>query len=185
MNATTGISLRNTADRYGLVARALHWAIGLLLLGQIVAGFCAFEFMAKSAERSALIGVHKALGVVLLILVLVRIGWRINDRPPALPAALPERERKLASGGHHLLYLLMLLMPVLGILIVAYAGGSTDVFGMFTVPAFVGKDEALHDFFEDAHVWGAYALAAIIAVHAGAALWHKLVRKDGIAERML
>jgi cytochrome b561 len=177
--------MRNTVDRYGPVARGLHWAIGLLIIGQLIGGFVAFELMGKSAERSALIGVHKAMGVMLLLLVLARIGWRLYDAPPALPAAMPERERQGARVGHALLYLLMLAMPLIGLSIGAFADRPTDVFGLFTVPAFFTANESMHDLMEDLHVWGAYLFGALIVLHLAAALMHKFIRKDGIADRMI
>lgn len=177
--------MRNTADRYGPVARALHWSIGLLFVLQIAGGFVAFELMEKGATRSALISMHKAMGVALLALVLVRIAWRLYDAPPALPAAMPVRERQGARVGHALLYLLMLAMPLIGLSIGAFADRPTDVFGLFTIPAFFSADEAMHDLMEDLHVWGAYAFSALIVLHVAAALMHKLIRKDGIADRML
>lgn len=176
--------MRNTADRYGPVARILHWSIGLLLVLQLAGGFWAFEFMERGAERSAMIGLHKAMGVVLLALVLVRIGWRLFDPPPALPAGMPVHEREGARVGHALLYLLMVAMPVIGLCIGAFADRPTDVFGLFVIPAFFEANEGLHEVMEDLHVWGAYLFSALIVLHAAAAVVHKL-RKDGVADRML
>src|SRR5687767_6983414 len=107
------IKIRNSAERYGLVARALHWSIGLLIVAQLVLGFWTFEFMERTAARSANVNLHKALGVMLLILVLVRIGWRIHDKPPPLPASVGVQERVGARLGHMLLYILMFAMPIL------------------------------------------------------------------------
>ena len=179
------IKVRNSTERYGLVARALHWSIGLLIIGQIALGFWTFEFMEKTAARSANVSLHKALGVVLLILVLARIAWRLYDQPPALPAAMSAQERTGARLGHTLLYILMLAMPILGLLTSDTGGRPTDVFGLFTVPMMVGENEDLHEFFEDAHKLGAYALGLMIALHFGAALYHRFIRKDGVADRML
>lgn len=177
--------MRNTPERYGTVARVLHWSMGLLLVAQIAAGLWAFEFMERSAERSALIGAHKAMGVILLILVVLRLAWRAADPAPALPGTLDARLQRFARLGHGALYAFMVLLPITGILIGAYADRPTDVFGLFTVPAFFDADEAMHDVFEGAHKYGAWAFGLFIVGHAGLALWHKLVRKDGVAERML
>lgn len=177
--------LRNTVERYGLVARALHWSIGTLIVAQLVLGFWTFEFMERTAARSANVNLHKALGVLLLVMVLVRLAWRAYDKPPALPASMSQQERSGARLGHVLLYILMVAMPILGLLTSDTGGRPTDVFGLFTVPLMVGEDEALHEFFEDAHKVGAYALGTLIVLHLGAALMHKFWRKDGVAERML
>src|SRR5262245_31910620 len=131
------IRVRNTGERYGLVARVLHWSIGALIIAQLVVGFWTFEFMERTAQRSGNIGLHKALGVVLLLLVLVRIAWRVHDKPPALPASMSEQERNGARLGHALLYILMVAMPILGLLTNDTGGRSTDVFGLFTIPMMV------------------------------------------------
>lgn len=177
--------LRNSNDRYGLVARVLHWSIGTLIVLQLTVGFWTFEFMERSAARSANINAHKAMGVLLLILVLARIAWRAYDPAPALPAAMSAQERTGARLGHMLLYMLMVAMPILGLLTADTGGRPTEVFGLFTVPLMIGEDEGLHEFFEDAHKFGAYALGVLILFHLAAALMHKLHRKDGVAERML
>lgn len=177
--------MRNTAERYGPVARALHWTMALLLIAQIIGGVYVFEFMARSAERSALIGVHKALGVVLLFLVLVRLAWRAYDAAPPLPAALSERMKAYAKAGHGALYAFMVLLPIGGLLIGAFADRATDVFGLFTIPAFFEPNEALHELAEGAHKYGGWALGVFIVGHVAIAIWHKLIRKDGVADRML
>jgi len=177
--------MRNTVDRYGTVARVLHWTMGTLLLLQIYLGFRAFEFMERGAERSASIGVHKALGVVLLILVVVRLAWRAFDPAPALPGSVDARMQRLAKIGHGALYAFMVLLPIGGILIGAYADRPTDVFGLFVIPAFFEANETMHEIFEGAHKYGAWAFSLFILGHVGIALHHKFFKKDGVAERML
>lgn len=177
--------MRNTAERYGTVARALHWSMGLLLVAQIIGGVYAFELMERSAERSALIGAHKAMGVLLLILVVLRLAWRAFDPAPALPGSVDARMQGLVKMGHGALYAFMVLLPILGILIGAFNDRPTDVFGLFVIPAFFEANETLHEVFEGAHKYGAWAFGVFIVGHVGVALHHKLVKKDGVAERML
>jgi cytochrome b561 len=176
---------RNTAERYGVIARVLHWAIGALLLVEIAIGIVAFELLERSAQRSALIGVHKALGVTLLALVLVRIVWRALDRPPALPATMCEAERRGARAGHALLYLLMLAVPVLGWISSDLGGRAIDVFGMFSIPSVLGEHEELHEAFETGHQVAAWSLLGMIALHVAGALYNHLFRTDGVLRRML
>jgi len=187
MTPNPTIPLRNAADRYGLVARALHWTIGLLLLAQLAGGFYVFEFMAKGATRSALIGVHKAMGVTILLLVLARVAWRLYDRPPALPAVMPALEQAGTRVGHAALYLAMLAMPLVGLWVADSGGRATDVFGLFEVPVLIGAGETefWHEVAETTHVWGAYLLLALIALHAITALYHKFLKRDALADRML
>jgi len=176
---------RNTAESYGVVARALHWAIGLLLLAQLTLGVVTFELLERGAERSALAGIHKALGVVLLMMVLARLAWRSYDPVPEPPPSMCQAELRGARLGHALLYLLMMVVPVLGLLVSDTSGRATDVFGLFTVPEMVGEHEDLHDAFELAHKIGAYTLLAMIVVHVAGVVYHQLYCKDGVLRRML
>jgi cytochrome b561 len=175
---------RNSDERYGLVARILHWGIGALIVLQLAVGFYTFEFAERDATRSALVNSHKALGVLLLLFVLARLAWRAYDAPPQLPASIGPQERTGARVGHWLLYILMVAMPVLGLLTSDTGGRPTDVFGLFVIPVMVGEDEGLHEVFEDAHKFGAYALGLLVLLHVGAAIRHHR-RKDGVADRML
>jgi cytochrome b561 len=177
--------MRNTTDRYGLVARVLHWSIGLLLICQVLGGLYVFKVMERGAERTAMVGLHKAMGVTLFLLVLARIAWRLYDKPPAFPAGLGQRMADMAKAGHGALYAFMIGLPILGLLTSDTGGRPTDVFGLFTVPVMIGEDEALHELFEVAHVYGAWAFGLFIVGHIGVALWHKYGRKDGVADRML
>jgi len=177
--------IRNSSDRYGLVARVLHWSIGLLIVFELALGFWTFEIMGRTAARSANVSLHKALGVTLLVLILARIAWRIYDRPPPLPATLSAYERTGARISHALFYILILAMPIIGLLVGDTGGRATDVFGLFEVPMMVGEDENLFEYFDAAHKLGAFALSLLIVLHLDRAAFHRFVRKDGVAERML
>ena len=105
---------------YTATAKLLHWLIALMIFGMLGFGFY-MTGLDLSPTKLELYSWHKWAGVTVFLLVLVRLAWRIGHRPPALPAHMPAIERLAAHAGHHLLYLLMLAIPLSGWLIVALA----------------------------------------------------------------
>ena len=101
--------------RYGRVAMALHWTIALLIYVQIGLGWYFNEVAADhSPQQKALVGVHISVGLTILLLVLVRIAWRLTHPAPPLPPGMPAWERILANAVHLTFYVLMLVLPLTG-----------------------------------------------------------------------
>jgi cytochrome b561 len=123
--------------------------------------------------------------MIVLILGAVKIGWQLYTPPPAAAGALKPWERMAAAGVHHLLLLLMVLIPVTGYLISTSDGKSVDVFGWFQVPALVGKNDTVRDMAITLHFYLAYAVGLLAVGHAGAALKHQFIDKDGTLARMI
>lgn len=126
---------------------------------------------------------HKALGIILLALVLLRLAWRAFHSPPALPAFLPRHERFLALVVHALLYAMLVLAPLSGWLYASAAGLSVTVRGL-RIPDLVERNPGLAAAFHDMHVIFVVVLASLIVLHVAGALRHAL-RHDGIMSRML
>lgn len=170
--------------RYSSTAIALHWLIGLAILGL----FCFGLYMADlplSPNKLRYYSWHKWGGVTVFLLVLVRLFWRITHRPPALPTTMPEWQRIAANGTHHLLYLLMFLIPLSGWLMSSAKGFQTVWFGVLPLPDLLSKDKALGDVLAEVHELLNFGMAALVLAHAGAALKHHLFDKDDVLTRML
>ncbi|MGE5546953.1 MAG: cytochrome b [Solirubrobacterales bacterium] len=170
-------------ERYDSVAKSLHWLMALLIIGLIAVG-AVMEDLPKGDFRNQVFGIHKAIGVIALALVVLRLGWRGTRGAPALPADMPAREQLFAKLGHMALYLLMVLAPIAGILMSQSGGRPVVVLG-WTLPVLIGKDEALHEVFEGLHGLTTWGLAALVALHAAAAFRHHFMLKDDILRRML
>ena len=136
----------------------------------------------KGTERSWAFSVHKSFGLLAIALIAVRLVWRIGHRPPENPA-VHGLERKLATGAHHLLYVLLVLVPAAGLTSVSFTKYPLKFFGI-PVPKPGYPDEALNAFFSGTHSVLAWTLAALIALHVAAAIRHWL-RRDGTMQRML
>lgn len=174
--------LRNTSTHFGAVAKFLHWLLFLLITGLLISGLVA-EDLGEELE-DVVFGLHKAIGVVVLVLVPLRWGWRLSGVNPASPANSAAWEIMLARLTHFGLYLLMLLQPLTGFLMVQLEGHPINFFGLFEMPMLFAKDKALGHWFGEAHEIGWFALAALIGLHAAAVLYHHFIRKDDVLRRM-
>lgn len=175
--------LKNTETDYGLVAKAFHWLLFLVFGFMIVAGNM-LEAMPRGAEKFQAAGVHKSLGVLVLVLVLLRLAWRLVNVTPRDPAGTPAMQSLVAHAMHWVLYGLMLAQPLVGILMSQAAGYPVKFFGLFQLPTLLHKDPSLAGFFHGAHgvVWILLVLVAVL--HAAGALYHHFVLKDDVLRRM-
>lgn len=167
-------------ERYSRVARWLHWSMGLLIIGNLAGG------LLHDINPQLIMPLHKATGILLLVLVIIRIGWRMTHRAPAYPASMTAMERFLSTAAHHTLYLMMLLIPISGWIMSSPGPRPISFFGLFDVPKFaVVKDSMLHEISHEGHELLGFAMIALLVIHIAAALRHHIVLKDGILARML
>jgi len=142
--------------------------------------------MVSSVEPKylVLVSVHKSLGVVILVLALIRLAVRLRCGAPSLPAALPEPMKLAAHLSHYAFYLLMIGMPLIGWAMLSAAGYPVVVFGGVHLPAVVPQSARLHSLLWSIHFYLAFMFFAVILLHIAAALFHALVRRDGVFEAM-
>ena len=170
-----------SAARYGTPAIILHWVSAVLVIGLIGWGIWMAD-LPKGDERSWAIGVHKSFGLIAILLIIVRLAWRLGHPPPDNPA-LAGAERKLASTAHRLLYVLLVLVPAAGFTSVSFTKYPLGFFGI-PRPKPGYPDEALNDLFSGTHAFLAWTLAIVVVIHVAAAIRHGL-RRDGTIQRML
>lgn len=182
--ASTLVPLRNTQERYGLIAQAFHWVIVVLVVVQFVLGFMAHG-LPISLERLVLLARHKSIGLTILVLVVLRLAWRLYSRPPPLPPS-PHRVFELGARlSHGLLYVLLLAMPPIGWLYSSASHLTVAWFGLFSLPNLVEPNERLAQMLLLTHESMAWLLLATVSVHILAALWHHFLLKDSVLLRML
>ena len=174
--------------RYTATAKLLHWILALALIAAIGLGLYMVS-LSFSPQRLKLYNWHKWLGVSILALSLLRLGWRLANKPPALPAAMaakmPAWQHKAHHGTHHALYALFFLVPLLGWAYSSAAGFPIVFLGLLPLPDWVPVSPALAETIKPLHQWSAYALAGLIVLHIAAALKHQLIDRDGLLLRML
>ena len=176
---------RNAEDRYGLVSISFHWTIALAFVGLVALGIWMVGLSYYDPWYNASLALHKAIGIVALALAVAKFGWRLADPKPALAADLKRHERAGATAMHWVLNALIVLVPVTGYVISTSEGAGIDMFGLFEVPAILGRTENLRDLAIELHYYLAYGGIAFVAVHAGAALKHHFVDRGSTLKRML
>ena len=159
-------------------ARVLHWLMAVLILAMLFIGVSMVADL--SLRHPVLISLHKATGLALLVLVVLRIAVRLTLPHPPLPNDLPKLQRWAAGASHLLLYGLMLAMPLLGWAMLS-AGDYPRPLGL---PAIAPPNLQLYAVLRQAHGWAGYLLFATVLVHVGAALMHAWVRRDGVLRSM-
>ena len=172
-----------TAERYTLIQKILHWLIALCVIGALGVG-ASLDWLENGALKNSLYALHKATGMLILGLMLLRLMARIVFGAPPLPPDVPSWQRTAAAGSHLLLYVLILLMPVVGWAATSAYPAPIPFFGLFDVPPLIGKDRALSEQLFAIHSIMGKAIFALVALHIGAALHHGIVRKDGVLRRM-
>jgi cytochrome b561 len=162
-------------------ARLLHWTMAAMIIAML---FIGVGMMASLSARPWLIGLHRPLGIAILLLAVVRLVNRLRHRPPPLPADLPPLQVFAAKASHWLLYALMFAMPLLGWATASASGFPVRMFGSMNLPAIVPHDSVLYGYLRSAHGWLGMLLFAVVLLHLAAALFHAWVRRDEVFPSM-
>jgi cytochrome b561 len=179
------MSLRNSADRYGLVAQTLHWLTVVLVTAAWGLGTVGDD-LPEGVARAAGLFTHISAGLAIIAIVLVRLLWRIGDPPPALERTpLGEWPDRAARIAHYTLYALLVAVPIAGIVVQFARGDALPVFGVFEIPSPWPADRAFARSVKEVHEVLANALVIFAVLHAGAALVHHWVFRDRTLVRML
>lgn len=164
------------------LARLLHWLMAAMILAMLFIGVGMVSSV--SARHAVLIAIHKPLGIAILVLVIVRLVVRFSKRPPALPEDLPGWQRAAAHLSHWVLYALMIAMPLIGWAMLSAGGYPVMLGGGVQLPALMGADPIAFAWLRNAHELLAFVLFATVVLHLAAALFHGLIRRDGVLGSM-
>lgn len=166
--------------RYNDGAVVLHWLTALIVVAQVVVGF-TFANMERGPARGGLFTVHKTLGATILVLALVRLGWRLAHPPPPFPLELPKWERIASVWTHRTFYALLILLPLTGLMTVS--GGAavegkttTPLLGGIPLPLVPGISDDAGEQIGGVHEILVFVTLAILILHVAAAIKHQLER---------
>ena len=178
------MSLKNV-DRWGGVSQTFHWLIVLLILTIAIVGLTMVE-LPKTPKYFWVYTLHKSLGLIVLTLAVLRLAWRLYAGAPAPVPGTPHWQERVASITHWLLYALIFAMPLSGWLYDSSSGlRPFRWFGLVEVPKLSPPNESVRALSHDAHETLFWVLVFLVFVHAGAALYHHLIRNDATLARML
>ena len=174
--------MTNTSRHFSPLARFLHWTMAALILTMLFIGVAMVATV--SHAHATLIALHRPLGVALLLLALLRVAVRLKNGSPALPDDMPALQRFAAKASHLVLYGLFIAMPLIGWAMLSAGGYPVTLFGAWHLPSIVPQNVDLFALLRALHTWLAFALFATVLVHLAAALFHGLIRRDGVFSSM-
>lgn len=149
---------------YDRISRVNHWLVAVLMIGMLIFGFYAFRAVPSGPNKGALIGIHKAVGLLVLVLGGWRVGWRL--RQGFVKSLQTGWQDKAAHLAHWVLLAGIVVMPITGVIGSFFGGRAIEFFGLFTIPA-GPKVEWLSGASYQVHVIMAFVLVATVLAHAG------------------
>jgi len=167
---------------FTILQRLLHWLMAISILAMLFIGVGMVSTVMP--KYLPLLVTHKTLGLAILVLAVLRIIVRLRSGTPPLPADLPPPMKLGAVLSHYALYALMLGMPLIGWAMQSAGNYPVVLLLGIHLPAILAPNAALYTLLKNAHVYLAFAFFALILLHIAAALFHALIRRDGVFESM-
>jgi cytochrome b561 len=174
--------MRAERDGFSALQRVLHWLMAIMVLAMLFIGVAMVSTL--EPRFLTLISIHKPLGISILILAVLRLGVRWRVGAPPLPDDLPSAQALTAKLSHVVLYALMIAMPLVGWGMLSAGGYPVMLYGSLHLPTILPHDDRLHAILRTTHTALAFLFFATILLHVGAALFHALVRRDGVFRAM-
>jgi cytochrome b561 len=175
--------MRSTTH-YNGIAKLLHWKIALLIICAFCLGLVMVDMPGISLTKLKYFNWHKWMGITVLGLSAIRLLWRLFSAPPT-SLNLPAWQQRASTAVHYLLLAMTFAMPLSGYFYTLAAGYPVVFLGIFPLPVLMDANPALKVPLRDLHEILAYTLAALVALHAAAALKHHFLDKDDVLKRML
>ena len=169
-------------DSFSPLQRTLHWLMAIMVIAMLFIGVMMVSTL--KPRFLTLIAIHKPLGIAILVLALLRVGVRMRRGAPPLPDDLPSIQVIAAKLSHLVLYALLIAMPLIGWAMLSAGGYPIVVFGALHLPGIAPHNDRLYAALRSAHTLLAYAFFATILIHIAAALFHALIRRDGVFRAM-
>lgn len=161
--------------------RTLHWVMSICILSMLFIGVGMVSTIEPVYLK--LVSIHKPLGIAIFILALLRLVMRLRNGAPPLPRDMPPVMKLAAQLSHVAFYVLMIALPLIGWGMLSAADYPVVVLGLH-LPAILPRNPGVHTMLWNAHQFLALSFFALILLHFAAALFHALVRRDGVFEAM-
>jgi cytochrome b561 len=171
-------------EGYTGTAKFFHWTVALSVLTLIPVAFL-MNAVAPGTLQNVLYTVHRSLGALVLGLMILRLGYRLMVGWPAPEPTITAAQRIASHAVHNLLYVLLIVQPALGWYATSVYGATISFFGLFNLPSLAEKNEPASEPLFMVHELLGFAIAGLLVLHIGGALYHYFIRKDGVLQRML
>jgi cytochrome b561 len=172
------------AGGYPPASKLLHWLVALCVLTTLPVSLVMVR-LSEGPAQNFLYNVHKSLGVLILVLMVLRLINRFVSGAPAPEPSLEPLQRIVSSAVHGLLYVLLIAMPIVGYAANSAYGAPTPFFGLFNLPKLLADNEALAAQLFTLHRWAGFLVILLAGMHIAGALFHFVVRRDSVLQRML
>lgn len=176
--------IRNTVERWGAVAKSLHWLVAALVVTQFVLANIA-ENLPLGVEKIATLARHKSIGITILGLAVLRLLWRLYDRRPAAAAPPGSWTLRIARFTHGAMYLLLFAVPLAGWIMSSARNFPVSWFNLWQLPDLVAANDATYRAAHEVHEILATSLGVLALLHVAAALKHHFIDHDEVLRRML
>ncbi len=176
------MSMMNTRENYGSVARVLHWLLAALVIGMLTVGL-----LLEDINSLLLFQLHKFTGLCVLAVAILTVIWGWINVKPTYSTTMPSWQQSLAKFLHNAMLFFVFIMPLTGWYFTT-AGGKPPQFFSLNLPmpwVIAGQHPAIRDDVKAIHIYVAYALIALVILHTLAALKHHFIDKDTVLKRML
>jgi len=176
------MSTTKSPNQFALLSRILHWLMAACLLAML---FVGVSMVVSLGDYHTLVTIHRPLGILILLLAVLRLATRLLTRAPEFPPAMPQQERFVAKASERLLYTLFFALPLVGWAMLSAGHYPIVMFGAVHLPPILPARPGLYATLRQTHTVLAYLLFATFLAHAGAVLFHTLVMRDGLLNRMV
>jgi cytochrome b561 len=176
------IAITATVDtRFTLLSRLLHWSMAAMVITQLLLGV---TMVASLSYYPLLLAIHRPLGLAILAFAVVRLVNRLTHRPPPFLMTMGPLERRFATWSEYLMYALLLAQPLIGWMMLSAAGYPITIYGPIHLPGIAPSSIAMYELLRSCHMVVALVLFVTFTAHVGAVLFHTLVLRDRIIDRM-
>jgi cytochrome b561 len=173
---------KNTHHEFGIIAKVLHWGMGLTIIGMLAFGFIMTSLPPGPQKWNFFYMIHKSVGVSLLGLLFLRLFWRWTNPTPVL--TVTGWLAIIARLSVYVLYIMMLTMTLSGFIMSEAGNHPIQFFNLFEIPLILPFNRKLAFLASEIHSYSAFATVAIVCFHILAALYHHFILKDTVLKRM-
>ncbi len=167
--------------QFALQSRILHWLMAVMLLAMLGIGV---SMVASLGNYHAVVAIHRPLGIAILILAIIRLVNRVCTTLPPFPPTMSSWERWIASNSERLFYALMITLPLVGWGMLSAGHYPIVMFGSVHLPPILPANPTLFAILRKAHTVLAYLLFLTFLAHIAAVLFHTLIIRDRLLDRM-
>jgi len=175
------MNMAGEPKQFAIFSRILHWLMAAMLLAML---FIGVSMVASLGDYHKLVAIHRPLGIMILILAAIRLVNRMFTTLPPFPPTMSSRERRFSSFSERLLYTLMFALPLVGWGMLSAGHYPIVMFGPVHLPPILPANPTLYALLRKTHTILAYLLFLTFLVHLSSVLFHALIVRDRLLDRM-